>query len=86
MTSEKPAPKQFSPVVYRLFYAAFVCFGVYFLIRGDWFSAVSQLGIALIFDPFNGLKWELRKGWQKAWLFVHVLGVILLLIFAFLKK
>lgn len=60
----------------RFLYGAFVVFCIYFLIRGDVADAASNLGIALIFDPFVPAKWEERKGWQKAWLFVHVSLVI----------
>ncbi len=74
MTSTETKAKDISPVVYRIFYAAFVVFSIYFLVRGDIMTAASNLGIGLIFDPFHG-PWQQRKTWQKAWLFVHLLLV-----------
>ncbi len=54
-------------------YAAFVVLAVYFLFRNDLFSAASNLGIALIFDPFNpAVKWGDGRTWQKVWMLVHL--------------
>jgi hypothetical protein len=72
MTKSESKPVEVSQKVYRVLYGAFILFAVYFLVRGEIMEAASNLGIALIFDPFNGLKWEERKTWMKGWLFVHV--------------
>lgn len=54
-------------------YGAFVAFSVYYAIRGDWSSTSINLGIALIFDPFNQQqKWGERPLWQRAWLIIHL--------------
>ena len=51
---------------------------IYFLaFSHDWMTAASNLGIALIFDPFvKSGTWENRKTWQKAWLLIHLLLVV----------
>lgn len=76
MTTEKTTPRILSTGINRWLYGAFIVFCIYFLIRGNMGEAASNLGIAMIFDPFAPTKWEERKGWQKAWLFVHVTLVI----------
>ncbi len=83
MTSEsidkKQPAKNLSTGFNRWAYFAFVLLAVYFLFRNDWMTAASNLGIALVFDPFNPtVKWQDRKLYQKAWLFVHV-GLVLVL-------
>jgi len=61
--------------------------GVYFAIRGDYDSAVINMGIAPIFDPFDGLvKWKDRPLVQKAWLLIHVSIVIIGFFYIFLIK
>jgi hypothetical protein len=76
MTTDSARPKYLSTGVNRWLYGAFVFFCIYNLIRGNLADAASNLGIALIFDPFTPAKWEERKTWQKAWLIVHVSVVI----------
>ncbi len=75
--------KHVSPFVYKLFYGAFVAISVYFLLfTDDFMSGVSNLGIALIFDPFDQkIRWNNRPLYQKAWLFVHVFIVMALFIY-----
>jgi formate/nitrite transporter FocA (FNT family) len=54
-------------------YAIFMLLVVYLLVRGDMENAVINMGIALIFDPFNpNLKWQDRPLYQKAWLMAHL--------------
>jgi hypothetical protein len=59
---------------------------VYHLVVAHSFSdAMSCLGIALIFDPFdNSVKWGNRPVYQRAWLVVHVILVLILLGFTLL--
>ncbi|MEQ1797950.1 MAG: hypothetical protein ABL872_08350 [Lacibacter sp.] len=90
MTSEnierKGQAKNLSPVFYRWMYGAFVLMTVYFLFRADYMTAASNLGIALIFDPFNpSVKWQDRKNYQKVWLFVHVALVIAFFVYGMLR-
>jgi hypothetical protein len=86
MNMTKPASQDKTRALFRVGYAAFLALVVYYLIKGELANAASNLGIALIFDPFAPAKWEERKGWQKGWLIVHVLGVIGLFAAGFLLK
>ena len=64
-------------------YGLFIVSGLYmFIFSDDFMGGVSNLGIALIFDPFNqSIKWKERQLYQKAVLVVHVMLVIGLLIY-----
>jgi hypothetical protein len=86
MTTDSTTPKNISAGVNRWLYGAFVVLCIYFLIRGNLVDAASNLGIAMIFDPFAPAKWEERKRWQKAWLIIHVSLVIGLFAAWFLWK
>lgn len=86
MTSEKATPKILSTTFNRWLYGGFVLLCVYFLIQGEFINAASNLGIALIFDPFDQtVKWNDRKLYQRIWLFVHVALVIVLFVAGMLK-
>jgi hypothetical protein len=71
---EKTFPKNFN----RFAYAAFTLMGLlYWIFGSDKSLAISQLGIALIFDPFNpNQPFGQRPLYQKGWLIVH-LGLVL---------
>ncbi len=57
----------------RYGYIFFLLLILYFLVRGNIENAIINLGIALIFDPFDSkVRWEQRPLYQKLWLFVHV--------------
>ena len=86
MTIIKTGKQDTSLVVNRLLYSGFLLLCLYFLVKGDVTDAASNLGIALIFDPFAPATWQERKNWQKAWLLVHVTLVIGLFIAGFLWK
>jgi len=75
--------KNISPLVYKLFYSAFIAISIYyFLFTNDFMSGVSSLGIGLVFDPFDQkIRWNNRPFYQKAWLFVHVFMVMALFIY-----
>jgi hypothetical protein len=62
----------------RFGYGAFIVLSAYFLfISKDLSSAVANLGIGLIFDPFDQkVSWAQRPFWQRIWLLVHV-GLVL---------
>jgi hypothetical protein len=69
----------------RVFYGLFVVLSLYFLIKGEPASAMSNLGMALIFDPFDSsIRWDNRPLYQKTWLFVHVALVFILLAYTLL--
>lgn len=55
-------------------YGAFVLLSLYFLLTGSYADAATNLGIALIFDPFDQtVRWDQRPRWQRVWLIVHLL-------------
>lgn len=79
--------KDITPVVSKIGYAAFIVLSIYFLITNQVMTAASNLGIALIFDPFNQQqKWNNRPMYQRAWLLVHVALVFGLFIYGYLLK
>jgi hypothetical protein len=67
---DKPASIKFN----RILYGAFVMLSLYFLLTGSYGDAASNLGIALIFDPFDQtVRWDNRPRWQRVWLIAHLL-------------
>jgi H+/Cl- antiporter ClcA len=67
-------------------YGAFVSLGLYFLLTNkDILTAMSNLGIALIFDQFDQkVTWNNRAGYQQIWLIVHlsiVFGLLGIMLF-----
>ena len=79
----KPIINRRSLLINRFLYGTMVLLGLYFLvIRKDPASAMSNLGIALAFDPFDqNVAWRVRPLYQRGWLVVHVAVVIILLVF-----
>jgi hypothetical protein len=70
----------FTKVVNKVGYAAFVLLALYFLIFSqDPMEAAVNLMIALVFDPFRqDQPFSARPFYQRAWLMIHVaLGFIL---------
>jgi hypothetical protein len=67
--------------LFRFLYGAFVLLGLYYLIfRQDPGSAISNLGIALVFDPFDQrVRWNDRPLYQRVWLVVHLVLVFVVL-------
>ncbi len=55
-------------------YAGFLLISAYYaLYSHDYMSAASNMGIGLIFDPFDTeQKWNDRPRYQKIWLIVHL--------------
>ncbi len=62
------------PVIFnRMAYGAFLILVTYFLIKGDIENATINMGIALIFDPFDpSVTWKQRPMYQRVWLCVHL--------------
>jgi len=70
-SSAGTTPK-FSPFN-RYAYIAYMVLVIYLFIKGDYEWAFANMGIALIFDPFNpSVKWQQRPMYQKVWLLVHL--------------
>lgn len=81
MTSTKAQPRDLSTGFNRAMYGAMIALTVYQLFfTKDISSAMSTLGIGLIFDPFDQkVKWAQRPLHQKVTLLVHVSVVFVLL-------
>jgi hypothetical protein len=59
--------------VNRLAYLLYMVLVAYLFFKGDIEWAITNLGIAMIFDPFDAkVKWQNRPPYQKVWLIVHV--------------
>ena len=59
--------------VNRFTYLLYLVLVAYLFGKGDAEWAITNLGIALIFDPFDAkVKWQHRPFYQKAWLLVHL--------------
>jgi len=80
-TKENDKPKDLTFTYNRFLYGAFVALGVYFLLaKKDISTAMSNFGIALIFDPFDQkVMWQNRSLYQRVWLIVHIIIVFVLL-------
>lgn len=70
-------------IFYRIAYLMFLILVAYYLFRGDIENATINLGIALVFDPFDpAVPWSNRPVYQRVWLITHL--VILLAGFGFM--
>lgn len=68
--STKPLSIKFN----RIMYGAFVLLSFYFFLTCSYADAVSNLGLALIFDPFDQtVRWDNRPVWQRIWLIAHLM-------------
>lgn len=58
----------------RLMYAALVAFALYEVLwPQDYLAAAANMGISLIFDPFDGnVGFSARPLWQRTWLIIHL--------------
>jgi hypothetical protein len=65
---------QSTVILFRIMYILFLMIAAYEIIfKKDYVQAASQLGIALIFDPFNQqISWSNRPVWQRAWLIINL--------------
>jgi hypothetical protein len=60
-------------MVYRITYGLFLLLVIYYLSQGDVENATINMGIALIFDPFDAtVKWLDRPLYQRVWLLLHL--------------
>lgn len=76
-----------SPLINRIAYGLLVALSLYFAFaKSDMMSAGSNMGIALIFDPFDqAVTWNDRPAWQRSWLIVHVIAVFGLIGYGLLR-
>lgn len=62
-----------NPKINRFLYAGFVVLSILMISLGNTMAAVSDFGIALVFDPFDDKQpWAERPLWQRTWFFSHV--------------
>lgn len=85
MTAEKTInetskPFSISKRFNRIAYVLLICLSVFFFFfTDDFMTGVSNLGLALAFDPFNQqTTWKERPIYQKVWLLIHVSLVLVL--------
>ncbi len=91
ISKENDKPKDLTFMYNRFLYGAFVALGFYFLLtKRDISTAMSNFGIALIFDPFDQkVVWNNRPAYQRIWLIVHlsiVFGLLGILHFNWLAR
>ncbi len=81
ITKENSTKVRDTGKINRIFYGGFVALGLYFLLTNhDLSSAMSNFGLALIFDPFDQkVRWNNRPLYQRVWLVVHLAIVFVLL-------
>lgn len=61
-----------SNCINRSAYILYMMLVVFQLLTGDYESAVANMGIALVFDPFAPAEWQHRTKPQKVCLFIHL--------------
>lgn len=67
-------------------YSIFLIAAIVFVCLKDFSTAIIFSGIGLAFDPFNqSLAFYKRPVWQRAWLIVHVIGVLTIVVAQILK-
>jgi hypothetical protein len=74
METQKDATAQSPSIFNKMAYGAFVILALYYLIfNKSYTDFMAQLGIALVFDPFDqNIKWGDRPLYQRIWLLVHL--------------
>ncbi|CAN5787200.1 hypothetical protein BH10BAC3_BH10BAC3_41830 [soil metagenome] len=71
----------------RYAYILYMALVVYQVCKGDYEWAVANMGIALIFDPFDAsVKWHDRPQYQRVWLIVHLAIMLAGFAYIFLIK
>jgi len=85
MTADNNTNKGFSVLANRFLYISFVILGLYYaLLDKDPGMAISTLGLALAFDPFNqNQPWSQRPLYQRIWLILHLCALIVLAVYLF---
>lgn len=69
-------------------YGVFILPGLYLLIFTDaWMVGLGNLGIALLFDPFDEkVSWSDRPLYQRLWLIAHLVLLTGLLLYGHLMR
>lgn len=72
--------------VNRVAYILYLILVIYLVIQGDMEWAVINLGVAMVFDPFNTeVKWRQRPLYQRLWLVAHLTLVLAGFVFLILR-
>jgi hypothetical protein len=87
MTTSTTTPRTFSTRFHRVAYTLMVLLGCYFFFfSADTTMGAANMGIALIFDPFDQqVPFGKRPVWQRVWLVVHLLVMATMAVLAFWK-
>ncbi len=77
-----------SPFINRMAYGAFMLLAFYFFVFSeDKMNGVMQMGIALIFDPFDQtVPFQKRPMYQRVWLTLHLFIALGLFVYLLLQK
>ena len=71
----------------RYVYVLYMVLAFYLAVKGNFVWAFTNLGIALVFGPFNTMeKWQHKPLYQKAWLLVHMAIVLAGMLFLYFQK
>ncbi len=75
--------REIPSVVYKWGYGLFIALSFYYILfTSDFMAGVSNLGVALIFDPFDQkIMWKSRPTYQKVWLIAHLTVLAALFIY-----
>jgi ABC-type transport system involved in cytochrome c biogenesis permease subunit len=79
--AEKKSETHHLTAINKFMYTVNVLLCLYCLvISRDMLNAMSNLGLALIFDPFDHeVRWQHRPVHQRVWLLTHVVFMVVLL-------
>jgi hypothetical protein len=74
MKQELTANKEKQTIqVSRFTYILYMILVAYLFFKGDIEWAITNMGIAMLFDPFDTkVKWQDRPLYQRAWLIAHL--------------
>ncbi len=71
----------------RYAHVLIILLSIYFVVKGDYELAFTNLGVALVFDPFDpSVKWQQRPMYQRMWLILNVAILFTGLIYIFFLK
>lgn len=86
LMEETVKAKNITPIFNRMAYGLFILLSIYFAVFSkNYPSAISNFGIALVFDPFDQtVRFPDRPLYQKVWLITHaclaLIGFVLMLV------
>lgn len=82
---KKEIDQKSTVTIIRIAYLLFILLSLYHILYNEnYIDAATNLGIALVFDPFDQNKvWNNRPRWQRIWLLVHLILAVGLLVYGF---